>query len=161
MRIDPLRDAGPVRTLEQAIDRDCRDMRGSLTAVCAILNEPYDAFQKRLSVSYPSHHLHAPDVERVIELVRGDAVRQWFERVYGVVCYQPAAVPATQDALLALGRLMATEAGFVSGLAEGVADGRWELHEVERLEKHGMALVSQLLAIMAGARQAAEGVADV
>ena len=77
MRIDPLRDAGPVRTLEQAIDRDCRDMRGSLTAVCAILNEPYDAFQKRLSVSYPSHHLHAPDVERVIELVRGDAVRQY------------------------------------------------------------------------------------
>ena len=111
MRIDPLRDAGPVRTLEQAIDRDCRDMRGSLTAVCAILNEPYDAFQKRLSVSYPSHHLHAPDVERVIELVRGDAVRQWFERVYGVVCYQPMAVPATQDALLA----------FAWGWAENMA----------------------------------------
>ncbi len=160
MRIDPLRDAGPVRTLEQAIDRDSRDTRGGLTAVCAILNEPYDAFQKRLSVSYPDHHLHAPDVERVIELTRGPAVRQWFERVYGVICYQPAAVPATQDALLALGKAMATEAGFVSGLADGVADSRWELHEVERLEKHGMALVSQLLGIMAGARQAMEGAAN-
>jgi len=160
MRIDPLRDAGPVRTLEQAIDRDSRDTRGGLTAVCAILNEPYDAFQKRLSVSYPDHHLHAPDVERVIELTRGPAVRQWFERVYGVICYEPTAVPATQDALLALGKAMATEAGFVSGLADGVADSRWELHEVERLEKHGMALVSQLLGIMEGARQAMEGAAN-
>ncbi len=161
MRIDPLRDAGPVRTLEQAIDRDCRDMRGSLTAVCAILNEPYDAFQKRLSVSYPSHHLHAPDVERVIELVRGDAVRQWFERVYGVVCYQPTPVPATPDALIALGGAMATEAAFVISLAKGADDSRWEKHEVEDLERHGMALVAQLLSIMAGARQAMEGVADV
>jgi len=161
MRIDPNRDGGPVRTLEQAVDRDCRDTRGALKAVCAILGESYDGFQKRLSVSYPEHHLYVQDFERVVELVRGDAVRQWFERVYGVVCYQPTAVPATQDALLALGKVMATESSFVSGLAEGVADGRWELHEVERLEKHGMALVSQLLAIMAGARQAMEGAADV
>lgn len=157
MRIDPLRDAGPVRTLEQAVDRDCRDMRGGLTAVCAILDEPYDAFQKRLSVSYPSHHLHLPDFERVVELVRGDAVRQWFEQVYGVVCYQPVPVDATSDALLALGRALVTEAGFVSSLAEGAGDGRWELSEVEKLEQQGFALVSQLLGIMAGARQAMEG----
>ena len=156
MRIDPLRDAGPVRTLEQAIDRDCRDTRGALKAVCAILGESYDGFQKRLSVSYPEHHLYVQDFERVVELVRGDAVRQWFERIYGVVCYQPAPVPATQDALLALGRLMAGEANFVGSLADGVADNRWELREVEMLEKHGMALVAQLLAIMAGARQAME-----
>jgi hypothetical protein len=157
MRIDPLRGAGPILTLEQAIDRDCRESRGGLTAVCAILGEPYDGFQKRLSVSYPEHHLYMQDFERVVELVRGAAVRQWFERMYGVVCYQPAPVPATQDALLALGRMMATEAGFVSSLAEGVADSRWERGEVELLEQHGMALVAQLLAIMAGARQAMEG----
>jgi hypothetical protein len=156
MRIDPLRGAGPILTLEQAIDRDCRESRGGLTAVCAILGEPYDGFQKRLSVSYPEHHLYMQDFERVVELVRGAAVRQWFERMYGVVCYQPAPVPATQDALLALGRMMATEAGFVSSLAEGVADSRWERGEVELLEQHGMALVAQLLAIMAGARQAME-----
>jgi hypothetical protein len=156
MRIDPLRGAGPILTLEQAIDRDCRESRGGLTAVCAILGEPYDGFQKRLSVSYPEHHLYMQDFERVVELVRGAAVRQWFERMYGVVCYQPAPVPATQDALLALGRMMATEAGFVSSLAEGVADNRWERGEVELLEQHGMALVAQLLAIMAGARQAME-----
>lgn len=156
MRIDPLRDAGPVRTLEQAVDRDCRDTRGGLTAVCAILDEPYDGFQKRLSVSYPAHHLHLNDFERVVELVRGDAVRQWFERIYGVVCYQPTPVPATQDALLELGRYLATSAGFVSTLAEGVADNRWVRREVEELEQHGFALVAQLLAIMAGARQAME-----
>ncbi|MGH8435875.1 MAG: hypothetical protein ACRERX_15680, partial [Pseudomonas sp.] len=109
-----------------------------------------------LSVSYPDHHVYAHDFERVVELVRGDAVRQWFERVYGVVCYQPTPVPATQDALMALSRMMATEAGFVSSLGEGVADNRWERREVERLEKQGMALVSQLLSIMAGVRQAME-----
>jgi hypothetical protein len=156
MRIDPLRGVGPILTLEQAIDRDCRESRGGLTAVCAILGEPYDGFQKRLSVSYPEHHLYMQDFERVVELVRGAAVRQWFERMYGVVCYQPAPVPNTPAAMRAMARFAAGEAGFVFSLAEGVADNRWERHEVEDLEQHGFALVAQLLAIMAGARQAME-----
>jgi hypothetical protein len=156
MRIDPLRGAGPILTLEQAIDRDCRESRGGLTAVCAILGEPYDGFQKRLSVSYPAHHLHVNDFERVLELVRGPAVRQWFERMYGLIGYQPAPVPNTPAAMRAMARFAAGEAGFVFSLAEGVADNRWERHEVEDLEQHGFALVAQLLAIMAGARQAME-----
>ncbi|MCY1362848.1 hypothetical protein D9M69_495830 [compost metagenome] len=156
MRIDPTRDTGPTRTLEQAVDRDCRDFRGGLKAVCAILDEPYDGFQKRLSVSYPEHHLHLGDFSRVVELTRGDAVRLWFEQVFGVVCYQPAPVPATADAMRELGQLLAREGEFVASLAGGAADGRWEAAEVAELEAHGFALIGNLLGIMAGARQAME-----
>lgn len=156
MRIDPTRNTGPFRTLEQAIDRDCRDMRGGLKAVCAILDESYDGFQKRLSVSYPEHHLHVGDFARVVELVRGNAVRQWFEQVYGVVCYQPAPVPATSAAMKELGELLTREGEFVASLAGGSADGRWYPDEVASLEQHGLALISQLLGIMTGARQAME-----
>lgn len=150
-------DAGPLRPLEAAIDEDCRAFRGGHTAVCAILDQPYGPFQKRLSCAYPEHHLHADDVARVVELVRGPAVRAWFEQVYGMTCYAPVPVPATQDAMQALGKLLAKEAEFVGSLASGAADSRWEPHEVVDLETHGYALIAKLLGIMAGARQAMEG----
>lgn len=148
---------GPARPLEEALDADCREFRGGHKAVCAILGEEYGPFQKRLSCAYPSHHLHADDVARVMELVRGPAVRSWFEQVYGVVCYQPMPVAATQGAMKALGKLLSREGSFVASLAGGAADGIWEEHEVLDLEAHGFALISKLLGIMAGARQAMEG----
>lgn len=157
MHSTAVHESGPLRPLEAAIDDDCRGFRGGHKAVCAILDQPYGPFQKRLSSAYPEHHLHADDLARVVELVRGPAVRQWFEQVYGVVCYEPRPVPATHDALEALGELLAREAEFVASLAGGAADGRWEPHEVEALDAHGMALIAQLLGIMAGARQAMEG----
>lgn len=160
MRIDPTRDTGPTRTLEQAIDRDCRDFRGGLKAVCAVLDEPYDGFQKRLSVSYPEHHLHLDDFERVSALTRGPAVRQWFEQLYGVVCYQPTPVAATKEALLALSELLHRESAFVLSLHEGADDSRWEPYEVSDLEFHGNRVIEAVLGIMAGARQAMEGKAN-
>ncbi|MCY1309663.1 hypothetical protein D9M70_597790 [compost metagenome] len=92
----------------------------------------------------------------MVELTRGDAVRLWFEQVFGVVCYQPAPVPATADAMRELGQLLAREGEFVASLAGGAADGRWEAAEVAELEAHGFALIGNLLGIMAGARQAME-----
>lgn len=150
--------SGPAVPLEVAIDSDCREFRGGHKAVCAMLGEAYGPFQKRLSCAYPDHHLHADSAARVIELVRGSGVRLWFEQVYGVVSYQPKPVPATHDAMQALGKLLASEAEFVASLASGSADGVWEPGEVAQLEKHGYALISKLLGIMAGARQAMEGV---
>lgn len=148
---------GPAMPLEKALDDDCRAYRGGHVAVCAILGEAYGPFQKRLSTAYPDHHLHADDVARVIELVRGPAVQQWFEGVYGLTSYKVEPMAANRDSLLALGRYLQEEAGFVASVAEGAADGIWELAEVERLERHGFALVRQLLGIMAGARAAMEG----
>lgn len=148
---------GPSLPLDVAIDNDCREFRGGHKAVCAMLGEPYGPFQKRLSGAYPDHHLKPDDLARVVELVRGPAVRQWFEQVYGVVSYQPVPVPASRDAMQALGKLLAKEGEFVASLAGGAADGRWERAEVAELEEHGFALISKLLGIMAGARQAMEG----
>lgn len=148
---------GPSVPLDVAIDTDCREFRGGHKAVCAMLGEPYGPFQKRLSGAYPDHHLKSDDLARVVELVRGPAVRQWFEQVYGVVSYQPSPVPATRDAMQALGKLLAEEGEFVFSLASGAADGKWERREVLALEANGYALISKLLSIMAGARQAMEG----
>ena len=151
------RDCDDVLPLTQAVDADCREFRGGHVAVCAILGEPYGPYQKRISTSYPEHHLRLEDFERVAELVQGPRVRAWFERVYGVTCYGAEPVAATRDAMLALSHYLQAEAGFVASLAEGAADGRWEAKEVADLERHGMKLVRQLLGIMAGARAAMEG----
>lgn len=148
---------GPLMPLDVAIDTDCREYRGGHKAVCAMLGEPYGPFQKRLSCAYPDHHLKPDDLTRVVELVRGPAVRAWFEQVYGVVSYQPTPVPATRDAMQALGKLLAKEGEFVASLAGGAADSCWERKEVVELEAHGFELISKLLGIMAGARQAMEG----
>lgn len=148
---------GPVRSLAAAIDLDCRNHYGGHTAVCAILEEPYGPFQKRLSSSYPEHHLNTLQLARVVELTRGPAVREWFEQVFGVVTYQPKPVQASQDALKALSKLLDKEGKFVGSLVGGSADGKWETHEVEALEEHGYVLISKLLGIMAGAREAMEG----
>jgi hypothetical protein len=149
--------SGPAVPLDVALDADCREFRGGHKAVCAMLGEPYGPFQKRLSGAYPDHHLKPDDFARVVELVRGRAVRTWFEQVYGVVSYQPVPVPATRDAMQELGKLLAKEGEFVASLAGGAADSRWERNEVAKLEEHGFALISKLLAIMAGAREAMEG----
>jgi len=148
---------GPLTTLEAAIDRDAREaIRGGHKAVCAILEEPYGPFQKRLSCSYPDHHLHADDVERVIALVQGPAVLAWFEQVYGVVSFKPTPVPATRDALKALGKLLQAEGEFVGSLHDGAADNVWEAHEVETLRGHANRMISEILGIVAGAEQAME-----
>lgn len=149
--------SGPAVPLDVAVDNDCRDFRGGHKAVCAILGEPYGPFQKRLSGAYPDHHLRPDDLSRVVQLVRGPAVRAWFEQVYGVVTYEPTPVPATRDAMQALGKLLAKEGEFVASLAGGAADSRWEPAEVAKLEEHGYALIRKLLGIMAGARKEMEG----
>lgn len=149
--------SGPAVPLDVALDADCREFRGGHKAVCAMLGEPYGPFQKRLSGAYPDHHLKPDDFARVVELVRGRAVRTWFEQVYGVVSYEVQPVEASRDALLALGRYLQEEASFVSSVAEGAADGVWHMPEVAELDQHGYAIIRKVLGIMAGARRAAEG----
>jgi hypothetical protein len=147
-------DQGPFSSLEQAIDADCRAYRGGHTAVCATLNQPYAAFQKRLSSAYPDHHLHADDVARVVELTRGPAVRDWFEQVYGVISYQPVPVPELSDALKAMADKCSMEAQFFASLRDGIADNVWRPHEVARLQAHANDLIRQIKGIVLGARNA-------
>ncbi|MNN82491.1 hypothetical protein D3C81_1994290 [compost metagenome] len=77
-------------------------------------------------------------------------------RAAGVVWYRPEPVPATNEALKAVGKLLDEAGAFVGSMHDGAADNVWELHEVLDLEKRGMDVIRQVLAIMAGARQAME-----
>jgi len=149
-------DQGPQRALEEAVDLDCREYRGGHTAVCALLGEPYGPFQKRLSTAYPDHHLRACDLARVVELVRGPAVREWFEQVYGVASFAVQPVEASRDAMLTMGRFLTKQAGYVTAVAEAVEDGIWTDAEVAALDEHTWAVIRKMLGILEGAKQAAK-----
>ena len=77
-------------------------------------------------------------------------------RPAGAVWYKPTPVPATKEALKAVGKLLHESGEFVSCMHDGVADAVWESHEVAILEKRGMDVIREVLGIMAGARQAME-----
>ncbi|MDT3720330.1 hypothetical protein [Pseudomonas oryzihabitans] len=154
MRTDPTQGLGPELSLEQAIDRDCRDFRGGLTAVCAIMGKPYDSFQKRLSISHPENHLSVRDFEQFLELVRGPAVSRSLDRLQGRISYQPVPVESLGDALKAMADKCSQESLFFSSLRDGVADSVWKPHEVARLEAHGEDLIRTIKGIMSGARRA-------
>lgn len=149
-------DQGPQRALEEAVDLDCREYRGGHTAVCAILGEAYGPFQKRLSTAYPDHHLRTGDLARVVELVRGQAVREWFEQVYGVASYAVEPVEASRDAMLSMGRYLTKHADYVSAVAEAAEDGIWTDAEVAALDEHTWAVIRKMLGMLAGAREAAK-----
>lgn len=155
-RKDPTRDLGPAMTLEQAVDFDTRRERGGPVAVCATLGWSYDAYQKRLSISYPANQLGLRDFERWLELVPAHETLRTIARIKGGVFYTPTAVPATAEALMALATLLNREAAFVASMHKGAGDGVWELHEVLDLERHGSEVIEAVLGIMAGARQAME-----
>lgn len=154
MRTDPTQGLGPELSLEQAIDRDCRDFRGGLTAICAMMGKPYDSFQKRLSCSHPENHLSVRDFEQFLELVRGPAVSRTLDRIQGRISYQPVSVASLPDALKAMAEKCNQEARFFGSLRDGVSDNVWKAHEVARLEAHGDDLIRTIKGIMAGARRA-------
>ena len=159
-RIDPTRNLGPALTLEQAVDFDTRRERGGPVAVCATLGLPYNSYQKRFSISYPDHHLNLRDFERWLELVAAEETLRTIARIKGGVFYRPQPVPATADALQALAEVLARKSRFVGSLHNGLADSRWEAHEVLDLERHGNQVIEAILGIMAGARESMEQEVD-
>lgn len=148
-------DAGPVLNLRQALYRASRDYTGGQNALALSMGVPPDELAKRLNPT-DCRPLKPEWVEEIIALTRDTRVLSALGRAAGGVFYQVQPVAATRDAMLALGRYLQREAGFVSSLAEGAADSMWERHEVEDLERHGYELIQQLLGIMAGARKAME-----
>ncbi len=155
-RIDPTRGLGPVLTLEQAVDFDTRRERGGPVAVCATLGFSYNSYQKKFSISYPEHLLSVRDFERWLELVAAEETLRTIARIKGGVFYRPTPVPATEAALQALAVVLQRMAAFVASMHEGVADSRWEEHEVLNLERHGNEVNEAILGVMAGAREAME-----
>jgi hypothetical protein len=159
-RRDLLLDAGPVLNLRQALYRASRDYQGGQNALALSMGVSADELQKRLNPT-DCRPLKVEWVEEILSITRDPRLLQAVAGAYsGVVWHEVEPVAATKEAMQALGKYLQREGEFVTSLAEGALDGRWEAHEVEKLEQHGMALVRQLLGMMAGARAAMEDGSD-
>lgn len=151
-----LPDAGPALDLHQAVYSSVRDFRGGLTALAAMMVVNYDTLQKKVSIENTTHHLTLPEFEELARIVNDDRIDDAYARTRGKIMFTPKPVPATCEALRSLGDMLVAEGRFVGSLHDGVADDRWEKHEVEALEHHGIKVICEVLGIMAGARQAME-----
>jgi glycine/D-amino acid oxidase-like deaminating enzyme len=155
-RSDLLPDAGPVLTLRQALYRAGRDYKGGLTALAFEMVIENDALQKKLKLDEERRWLSPDELEEVIRLTADPRLLDALMRPAGAVWYRPIAVPATCQALKAVGKLLEESGEFVACMHDGAADNVWEPHEVAALEKQGMDVIREVLGIMAGARQAME-----
>lgn len=155
-RTDLLPDAGPVLPLRQALYRAGRDYKGGLTALAFALVMDADAIQKKL---HPTEERRWPTPDELEEIIRETAnplLLDALVRPAGAVWYKPVPVPATQEALKAVGAMLARAGHFVGTMHAGAADNVWEPHEVAALEKAGNDVIREVLGIIAGARAAME-----
>ena len=155
-RTDLLPGAGPVLSLRQALYRAGRDYSGGITRLAFEMVLDNDALQKKLKLDEERRWLTPDELEEVIRLTADPRLLDALVRPAGAVWYKPTPVPATHEALKAVGKLLNEASEFVTKMHDGVADKKWELHEVLDLEKHGMDVIREVLGIMAGARQAME-----
>ncbi len=156
-RSDLLPGAGPVLSVAQALYRAGRDYKGGVTALALEMGVDYDSLQKKLHIKDEKRHLSPVELEEVVAFTRDPRLLAALVHPAGAVAYLPVPVPATADALRALGELLEREADFVVSLHGGAADGLWEPHEVAELEYHANRVIGEILGIVAGARQSMEG----
>lgn len=159
-RLDLLPDAGPVLSIRQALYRAGRDYRGGVTGLALDLGMDLDALQKKLKFDFEARWPTPDELEEIIGATQDPRLLDAVNRPAGVVWFKPTPVPATQDALKAVGELLQKEGEFVGSLHSGAADNVWKPHEVALLEHHGNEVIRAVLGIMAGARAAMEGRQD-
>lgn len=154
-RKDLVPDSGPVLTLRKALYRASRDYRGGQATLALDMGVDADKLCKQLNPN-DARPISPEWIEEIIGFTRHPQLLDAVCRPAGALWFHVAPVAATHEALREMGRFCEREAKFIDSLADGAADGKWELHEVDRLEAHGRELISKLLGIMAGARQAME-----
>lgn len=155
-RIDLFPRQGVVLPLRRAFYRAGRDAEGGITTAAYEMGMDVDTLQKKLNPNEERRWLSPDEIEEFLALRPDPRVLDAICRAAGVVWYRPEPVPATNEALKAVGKLLDEAGEFVSSMHDGAADNIWELHEVLHLEQRGMDVIRQVLAIMAGARQAME-----
>src|SRR5690606_6585130 len=116
-----------------------------------------DNYQNKVSLTYTTHRLRLNKFLAVADATDDDRIDEAYARLRGKVLFTPRPVPATRQALAALAGVMRAESEFVDSLQKGLADEVWEAHEVAALEHHAHVLIGNILGILAGAREAAEG----
>lgn len=156
-RTDLLPDAGPVLSLRQALYRAGRDYKGGITSLAHDLGMDLDALQKKLKLDEERRWPTPDELEEIITFTQDSRLLDALLRPAAAVWYRPIPVPATQDALKAVGELLQKEGQFVGSLHTGAADNVWQPHEVALLEHHGNEVIRAVLGIMSGARDAMEG----
>jgi len=156
-RTDLLPDAGPVLSLRQALYRAGRDYKGGITSLAHDLGMDLDALQKKLKLDEERRWPTPDELEEIITFTQDSRLLDALLRPAAAVWYRPIPVPATQDALKAVGELLQKEGQFVGSLHTGAADNVWQPHEVALLEHHGNEVIRAVLGIMAGARDAMGG----
>lgn len=155
-RTDLLPDAGPVLSLRQALYRAGRDYKGGITSLAHDMVMDLDSLQKKLKLDEERRWPTPDELEEIVALTLDDRLLDALMRPAGAVWYRPTPVPATHDALKAVGELLQKEGKFVGSLHSGAADNKWEPHEVALLEHHGNEVIRAVLGIMAGARASME-----
>lgn len=159
-RTDLLPGAGPVLPLRQALYRAGRDFKGGITGLAHSLQVDPEALQKKLKWDFEGRWPSPDELEDVIRETGDSRLLDALMRPAGAVWFKPTPVPATKDALKAVGELLQKEGEFVGSLHSGAADNVWQAHEVALLEHHGNEVIRAVLGIMAGARAAMEGRQD-
>jgi hypothetical protein len=159
-RLDLLPAAGPVLNLRQALYRACRDHVGGINTVALTMGVSPDALAKALSPS-DLRPIRPEWVEEITAITQDPRLLASMVRPAGALAFVPQPVPATGEALASLGRLLQAEAEFVGSLNRGVADGRWEHHEVEELRFHANRVIGKILGIVAGAEQSLDAGSEV
>lgn len=159
-RLDLLPDAGPVLSIRQALYRAGRDYRGGVTGLALDLGMDLDALQKKLKFDFEARWPTPDELEEIIGASQDPRLLDALMRPAGAVWFKPAPVAATQDAFQAVGESLKAKGEFVSSIHAGLADKKWEPHEVALLEHHGNEVIRAVLGIMAGARAAMEGRQD-
>lgn len=152
-RKDLLPGAGPVLTVRQALYRATRDARGGQQAVALEIGMCADELCKRVSPAN-NRPIHPEFLEEIVSATRDPRLLAALVRPAGAVAFVPTPMPATNQALQALAEVARAKGDFIESLTDGLADARWERHEVEALRYHAHQLVGQLLGIVAGAELA-------
>jgi len=154
-RKDLLPGAGPVLTTRQALYRATRDAVGGQNAVALTIGIDPDELSKRVNPT-GNRPLHPEFLEEIVATTRDPRLLAALVRPAGAVAFVPQPVPATRDALKALGALLQAEGEFVGSLHDGAEDNCWERHEVEALRYHANKMIGEILGIVAGAELAME-----
>lgn len=158
-RIDLLPACGLALNNRQALYRACRDNVLGINGIALTIGISPDALAKALSLSDP-RPIRPEWIEEIVAITKDPRLLAALVRPAGALAFVPQPVPATGEALAMLGRLLHAEAEFVGSLNRGVADSRWERHEVEELRFHANKVIGKILGIVAGAEQALEQCAE-
>ncbi|MFT0212854.1 phage regulatory CII family protein [Pseudomonas sp. F1_0610] len=141
--------------LRQALYRASRDFKGGQTALALTIGIDPSDLSKRLNPS--DERLLKPElIEEIVAATKDQRLLNALVRPAGAVVFTPKEINASDASLNDAAKVLTAVSDYVKSLADGLADGVWQDHEVDDLRKHGERVINKVLGIIAGAEQALE-----